>query len=151
AYIEGKSAADLAVEYSVLGLTGVNIPIEKWQPLHSIAWAKVMAYGLSDNFDRELELAKLYKAMPDKTEAIDKYYAMAYPFDNRQTILTAEDMPIKPDAVAYSAPPIVAPGTDFSGVQTTLVGDVRDVVPSGLGLGSNNWVISGKLTASGKP
>jgi len=157
AYIAGKSGPDLAVEYSVLGVRGINIPIEKWQPLHSIAWAKVMAWSLSGNLEHELELADLYKKFgADNRDMVDKYYAPPYPFDQRQTIVTAEDLPIKPEpAQAVQNIPVIAPGTDLNGIQTTLVGSVpHDFGPifgKETGVGSNNWVISGKLTQSGKP
>ncbi len=155
AYIAGKSGADLAVEYSVLGLRGINIPIEQWQPLHSIAWAKAMAYTLSGNFDTELTLARLYKELgQDYKTLIDTYVALPYPFDQRQTIVTADDLPIKPEAPKVALAPVVAPGTDFGDVQTTLVGNLDPTLGMsfiGSGIGSNNWVVSGKLTQSGKP
>src|SRR5262245_8481261 len=151
AYIEGKSGADLAIEYSLLGVRGINIPIEEWEALDSVAWAKVMAWSLSGNFEDELELADLYRKLPDR-DMVDKYYAPAYPFGERPTILGAEDLPIRPEVTVRNAP-VVAPGTDLSTIQTALVGGTpRDFAPifgKGGGIGSNNWAISGKLTASG--
>ncbi len=160
AYIEGKSGPDLAIEYSLLSVRGINIPIEKWEPLHSVAWAKVMSWSLSGNLDNELELSDLYKKLGN--DLVDKYYAPPYPFDQRPTIITAEDLPIKPESIVRSLPdrlanraPLIAPGTDLSDIQTALIGGVpRDFAPifgKGADIGSNNWVISGKLTASGKP
>ncbi len=152
AYVEGKSGSDLAVEYSLLTVRGINIPIEKWQPLDSVAWAKVMSWSLSGNLSTELELANLYKSFP--RDMIDKYYAPPYPFDQRPTIVTADDLPIQPAAVVRNVP-AVAPGTDLSNIQTTLAGGVTanfaPIFGKGTDIGSNNWVIGGKLTQSGKP
>jgi penicillin amidase len=155
AYLAGKSGPDLAIEYTLLGVTGINIPIEPWQPLDSVAWAKVMAWSLSGNLQNELELAALYKKFgPDHKDLIDGYYAPPYPFDQRQTIVMAEDLPIPPSQTSQHVP-VVAPATDLTDIQTTLVGgvpwDFGPIFGKQTGIGSNNWVISGKLTASGKP
>lgn len=154
AYIAGKTGSDLAIEYSLLGVRGINIPIEKWEPLHSAAWTLAMAYNLSGNMDDELELATLYKKLGN--DMVDKYYAPPYPFDQRLTILNAEDLPIQPGSAAVVRnAPLVAPGTDLTTIQTTLVGgaspDLGLSFGRGIGIGSNNWVISGKRTQSGKP
>ncbi len=154
AYIAGKSGPDLAIEYALLGVRGINIPIEKWEPLHSAAWTLAMAYNLSGNMDEELELATLYQKLD--RDMVDKYYAPPYPFDQRLTILNAEDLPIQPDSAALVRHvPVVAPGTDLSHIQTTLVGgatpDLGLSLGRGIGIGSNNWVISGKHTQSGRP
>jgi penicillin amidase len=158
AYIDGKSGPDLAVQYTLLSVRGINIPIEKWEPLHSIAWGKAMAWSLGDNLDHELSFAELYKKFgPDAQELVDKYLYPPYPFDKRQTIITADDLPIRTEPVTarLASAPVVAPGTDLSNVQTMLVGELSPeyglLFGKGTGVGSNNWVISGKLTASGKP
>jgi penicillin amidase len=154
AYIAGKSGPDLAIEYSLLGVRGINIPIEKWEPLHSAAWTLAMAYNLSGNMDDELELATLYNKLGK--DMVDRYYAPPYPFDQRLTILNAEDLPIQPNSAAIVRNvPMIAPGTDLSHIQTTLVGgaspDLGLPFGRGIGIGSNNWVINGKHTQSGKP
>jgi penicillin G amidase len=160
AYISSKTGPDLALEYSVLAVRGINIPIEQWEPLHSVAWGKVMAWDLSDNLDMELDLAKLYKTVADHPELgitaadVDKVVASPYP-DALPTILKADELPIKPDPVKAYNVPVVAPSTDLSHVQTQLVGEVpSDFSVSGgkdAGFGSNNWVIGGLRTQSGKP
>src|SRR5438477_13135842 len=44
AYIAGKSGPDLAVQYSILAIKGINIPIEEWSPIETIAWGKAMSW-----------------------------------------------------------------------------------------------------------
>ena len=155
AYIGGKSGSDLAVEYSVLAVKGINIPIEKWSPLDTIAWGKAMSWLLSGNLDNELLRTDLYKKLgPDAKSMVDDYYMPPYPYDQRQTILTAEELQIKPQETIM-LPPVVAPGTDLSHLATTLVGntpfDFDPINGKHLKGASNNWVIGGKLTQSGKP
>jgi penicillin amidase len=155
AYIAGKSGPDLAVEYSVLGIKGIKIPIEKWEPLHTLAWGKAMSWLLSGNLDSELERANLYKKLgPDAKAMVDNYYAAPFPYDHVPTIVTADDLPIKPQTTVM-IPPVVAPGTDLNNIQTTLIGnlpfDYDPINGKHLMGASNNWVIGGKLTQSGKP
>src|SRR5260221_1495343 len=160
AYIAGKSGPDLAVEYSVLAVKGVNIPIEKWQPLDSLAWGKVMGWSLGDDLDSELERTLLYQKLgADGHDIVDNYYNATYPYDSRQTILRADEvLPLKPDAPQpqrISAAPVTAPEVDLSNVQTALVGGLPGDFGPFLGrsgaFASNNWVIGPKLTQSGKP
>ncbi|HVO42377.1 MAG TPA: penicillin acylase family protein, partial [Aggregatilineales bacterium] len=148
AYLAGKSGPDLAVEYSILGLKGIRIPIEKWQPVHTLAYGKSMAWYLSGNMNSELDHTTLYKTLDPQW--VDQFYDPPYPFDRQHTILRADDLPDRIGTEVKSNS-----GGEWADVQTALVGGYRpgDFSPfgSGLGVGSNNWAISGKLTASGKP
>jgi penicillin amidase len=156
AYLGGKSGPDLAVEYSLLGLNGVNINIEPWQPLDSVSWSIVMSWSLGENLDIELELAQLYQKFGSKDSyLIDQNYIPPYPYDQHQSIILPDELPIKADTTTVRAVPFVAPGTDLSNVQTALAGslphDFGSILGMNTGAVSNNWVISGKKTESGKP
>src|ERR1041385_2975395 len=63
AYILNRPASQLAFEYNLLGITGVNIPIEPWTPIDSLVWAKVMSWDLSGNRSNELLRSTLYKKL----------------------------------------------------------------------------------------
>ena len=148
AYIVGKSGGDLAVEYSLLGVRGVNIPIEPWEPLHSLAWAQVMAWGLSGNMGDEIDWVTLVADHgQDQTEAMLEFLAPDYPTDH-PTILADDDLPVAPAPVvtqrAHSLP------ADLSHIETRLIGAPPDLGQE-FGLGSNNWVVSGDLTTTGLP
>jgi penicillin amidase len=149
AYIGGKSGPDLAFEYSVLAVKGVNIPIEKWEPLDTVAYGKALAWYLGGNMTAELDRVDLYKKVGQ--DFTDTFYAPPYPFDSHATILNADDLPGKMAAAAT----IDSDAAAWRDVQTTLVGglDPRQSFLFGhdRGVGSNNWVISGKLTTTGKP
>lgn len=148
AYIGGKHGGELALEYTLLGLTGVHIPIEPWTPLDTAAWAKVMAWDLGGNANyeyqrmllaEELSLEMLADLFPD------------YPFDARPTILTAADLPLSGDSLRASG---AAPALAAVSPPPTLAGGTAAMAllpPQGAGIGSNNWVISGSNTASGQP
>ena len=65
AYAEGVNAylaeqsGPPGLEFSVLGLTGVNFEPEPWDPVDTIAWGKVMAWDLGGNMSSELRNARL--------------------------------------------------------------------------------------------
>ncbi len=46
AYIMNREPGKLALEYSILGLTGIKIKIEPWTPVDSLVFAKMMAWDL---------------------------------------------------------------------------------------------------------
>jgi penicillin G amidase len=150
AYILNRSASELAFEYNVLGLTGVNIPIEPWTPLDTAVWTKVMAWDLSGNRGEELlrsELAGDYGS--DMADA----YLPDFPYGEKPTIIQPEDIP---ETGAFDLQPINSTDTaGIIGVETQFAGnfDVNTglIFGSGSGIGSNNWVVSGDLTESGMP
>jgi penicillin amidase len=148
AYITSRDKSALALEYNVLGLNGVNITVEPWTPVDSLVWAKVMAWNLSGNMDNELLRSKLYDTVGQQ---MTDEYAPTFPFGKKPTILRDEDLPIS-DASA-SAQPSIANGV--IGADTTLIHDMSDSAIALLhhdsSVGSNNWVVSGSMTQSGKP
>ncbi len=149
AYILNRSAGQLAFEYNLLGVTGVNIAIEPWTPIDSLVWAKVMAWDLSGNRSAELLRSALYKKLGQ--EMTDEFLP-PYPYDNpdKPTILQAEDLPISDSTLKaqnIDTAGIIGASTQLAG-NINLTSDLFREVP---GIGSNNWVISGKLTKSGKP
>ena len=157
AYLNGKSGPDLAVQYSLLAFNGVSIPIEKWQPVDTIAFGNAQAWSLGGNFDEEMQRVSLYKALGDKYGApaesiVNQFLLPPYPYDQKVTILGAADLGDKLSPTLQSGERI---GPDWSQVQTHLIGNlalnVAPVFGKGDGIGSNNWVVSGKLTKSGKP
>jgi penicillin amidase len=146
AYITSRPAGKLAMEYNLLGVTGVKIEIKPWTPADSIVWAKVMSWDLSGNREDELNRSALYaKLGKDMTDEL----MSPYPFGKKPTILADEDLPITDASMKATAKE-----AGIVGVSTVLAGGLtaNDVLfQTDTSIGSNNWVISGKLTASGKP
>ena len=69
AYIEDRSPSELAAEYSILGLTGLDYTPEEWQPVDSLAWLKAMAWDLRGNMEAEVDRVLLSL---DHSEADDR-------------------------------------------------------------------------------
>src|SRR5688572_23236410 len=57
AYLGGRSATDLSLEYSLLRLQGLRYSPEAWTAVDSVAWLKVMAWDLSSNLTQEADRA----------------------------------------------------------------------------------------------
>lgn len=159
AYTNGKQGGDLAIEYSLLGVQGVSIPIEAWLPLHSVAWGNALSWDLSSNYGDELDYADAVQHMGAQADTLMRDYMLPYPLDYAPTIITKEDLPTGSSTLQLSTPTDGgASGTEsfsLQNVATALVGGASRRVNAGLGsgagIGSNNWVIAGSRTASGKP
>jgi penicillin amidase len=157
AYLYGKSSADLAVQYSLLALNGVSITVDNWQPVDTIAFGIAQSWSLSGNMDEELQRVSIYKALGDKFGApaediVNQFLIPPYPYDKKPTVLSAAELGGKISAADNLA---LATSYDWSNVETNLIGNVplnyAPIFGKGAGIGSNDWVVSGKLTKSGKP
>lgn len=135
----------LPPEFVILGFKP-----EPWRPADSLVWAKMMAWNLGDSWGDDLFRATLAdKLGPERAAEL----LPEYPADG--PIILPPDAPIP---AAASAPQAAAGGEAFAsaaGDYTALL-QVRDTLRANLGLGgknigSNNWVVNGARTASGKP
>ncbi len=54
AYLAEHDGTDLAVEYGLLRLTGLDYTPEPWTPADSLSWLKAMAWDLRGNMDEEI-------------------------------------------------------------------------------------------------
>lgn len=151
AYLESREPEALAVEYGVLGLTGVTVEITPWTAVDSIIWGKVMALDLSGNQSGERRLSRVYAAVDP---ALIEDWLVEWPYGDKPTILSAEDLPISDESLSAALPPV---GAGIVGLDTTLAGgfEVEQLaalgLPVGDGIGSNNWVAGGSMTESGQP
>lgn len=146
AYITSRSAGELAFEYNALGVTGVTIAIEPWQPLDTLVWTKVMSWDLGGNMSDERAIAALTERLGEELFAD---FAPPYPYGEKPTVTQPEDLPPAGESFAvHTSPeagrPIV---TDFTGN----FADTGLAFGKGDGIGSNNWVVAGAKSTSGKP
>jgi penicillin G amidase len=148
AYIMNRAPADLALEYNVLGLNGINISIEPWTPVDTLVWGKFMAWNLSQNEEFEITRAQLYEAIGQQ---MTDEWAPPWPFGEKPTILQPEDLPISDTSPTAQT----SPETVFAGMETSLA-DTDNVLdqwgfPRDSGIGSNSWVAGGNMTETGMP
>lgn len=112
-------------------LTGAPAP-EAWQPADSIGWQTMMAWDLAANWSQEVLRMRLAQRL---TYAQINEFLPPYPSDS------------------------VLPTQDYTQLYRSLPGltghllKVADIAPPSRvdGMGSNNWVVSGARTETGKP
>lgn len=155
-YVERQDAAELALEYTVLGLS-VDLPeIEPWTPVDSIVWLKAMAWDLVANYEQELQRAQAYRAIGDIGRVEELF--PDYPYDARSPIvepgasssgLVAENAAAREPEAAYTDSVLAA--ADGIEAASKALAAIPALVGRGDGVGSNSFVLSGEFTASGKP
>jgi penicillin amidase len=131
AYVAGVNAwiglGRLPVEFTLL-----RYKPEPWTAADSLSWGKMMAWTLSVNWESELLRSQLIARLGAEKAA------QLEPIDYKD------------------APYVMPPGTDYTTISQLAsqraAAAGRFTGPAARqGLGSNNWVISGSRTASGKP
>ncbi|MEU9135931.1 penicillin acylase family protein [Streptomyces sp. NPDC048404] len=162
AYLEGRSAKEISLEYAALGFTNDYTPT-RWTPVDSVAWLKAMAWDLRGNMQEEIDRSLMTSRLGPKQIA-DLY--PDYPYSRNKTIVRegAYDSVTGTYSSSGAASTSTA-GTGLtggtaapSGFQSQLSGlyKVLDDLPTavgvnGNGIGSNSWVVAGSHTITGKP
>ncbi|MGB6295535.1 MAG: penicillin acylase family protein [Rivularia sp. (in: cyanobacteria)] len=159
AYLANHQGSALSLEYTVLKLLNRNYKPEPWQPIHSILWGKVMAYDLSTNLGDEIERSILLKSFPEAR--IDELFPL-YPQDFPVIVSNFHNLEKKEKSLEkVAAKEIINTTEDRISLQNITpslksiasnVSAIEEILGStGMGVGSNSWTISGKLTSTGKP
>lgn len=133
AYADGVNAFlaqagnKLPLEFRILGFQP-----EAWTPIDSLVFAKLVAWGLSNNYEHELIVAQLAEVI-----SWDKVLSILPDYPGPDVI---------PDANRVAGLPEAARGLlDLHRDVSDLAGFVRP------DQGSNAWVVGGSHTASGQP
>lgn len=131
AYSAGVDAAVAAAQALPLELQLLRIEPEPWTPADSLAIGKLIALGFSTNMEAELYRADLIARVgPEKAARLEPRYPQGSP--------VAAD-----------------PGVPWSGDALGVIAQLQAVREAiGLGgppAGSNNWVVSGDRSVTGKP
>jgi penicillin amidase len=118
-------------EFVILG-----IQPEPWEPVDSLAWATMMAWDLGGNWSTELLRLRLALQMP-----VERIHQLLPPYPGEKPLPTMDFADfyrsLKLDGAstvtAWQRLPEIAPESGIEGV------------------GSNNWVVAGSHTTTGKP
>lgn len=100
---------------------------EPWTPADSVSWMKMMAWDLGGNWRNELLRMRLAKTLP---------LARIHQF-----------LPPYPGEAPIAIPDL----KELYGTLQREAAQLARFAPDNEGLGSNNWVVSGARSASGKP
>lgn len=151
AYLANRAPVEVSLEYAILtGLLNRAYVIEPWQPIHTLTWAKAMAWDLRGNMSAEIARAILLQTLTP--EQVDELYP-PYPAEHPRIVpvLNAGAATIslpRPQTAAPAAPGSLSALRQAS-ANLALLNDVLG--PGGSGIGSNSWAVSGERTVSGKP
>jgi len=129
AYID-QHRGQLPLEFVILGFEPAP-----WQLADTLVWAKMMAWNLSGNWESELLRARLIQALgEEKTAELVPHYPTAGPFI------------VPPEVKRYGSL-----GTPDLSAYHAMVQSIGLAPGLSAGLGSNNWVVAGSRTTTGKP
>ena len=148
AYTAGMNAAIRLKKYP-LEFTVLGFQPEPWTDVDSVAWAKLLAYDLGGNWQDEVTGQRAVQQLG--AAGLDMVLP-PYP-SGAPTILQAEELK---QPGAGQTPPLAPVTADLpAGVLTQLHAQLQAAASLGFvnapGKGSNDWVIGGQRTASGKP
>ena len=171
AYLAEHQGSALSLEYTVLKFLNPGYKPEPWQVVHSLTWGKVMAYDLGRNFDSEIERAILLKTLsPTQVEELFPPYPKELPvilpefhqggggkIQNSKLVLSAVEVfkiqNYSDSSLFTQSPNVFAEAITpaLESITKPMMALEKLIGPTGIGIGSNNWVISGERTATGKP
>jgi penicillin G amidase len=149
AYAKGVNAfiekGNLPLEFTIL-----RYRPEPWKPEDSLVWQKMMAFDLSDNWQGEKDQAALVAKLGQEKAA-----RMHSPYPKLgRTILSSADLAqsdlLKDQESTKKSQVKVNPQNLERLNQLSRVVASLNLEPFD-GKGSNNWVVSGRFTQSGKP
>ena len=162
AYLSGRSAADLSLEYSLLRVQGLRYRPATWTAVDSVAWLKVMAWDLSANLTQEADRA-IISGKLGAARAANLF--PRYPLENDfAPIVRRGDVvgeAFDPTASQSSARPFpsglsndqLRKGTSVLQSAAKIDQTIPHVFGSvavEAGTGSNAWAVSGSHTESGE-
>ncbi len=131
AFCAGVNAAAVEARSRPAELQALRLSFEPWRPADMLSTTKLLAFGLSTNWERELLRADMARELgPERAAILDPTYPVGNPVASR-------------------------PGAGFEGPGLRMVEQI-DRVRESLGLaveasGSNNWAVSGARSESGSP
>jgi penicillin amidase len=156
AYLDSHSLGRISVEYTLLGLGGLDYHPEHWTAVDSVAWLKAMAWDLRGNMDDEIGRA-LSEAAVGEERAAQLY--PDYPYAEHAPIVgqgAVVDGVFEQDATTTGTrnptrPPYLAAQ---GGLLARLDRDLHRMpawLGRGEGVGSNSWVVDGAHSSTGEP
>jgi len=149
AYITSRDSSDLALEYGILNLIGIDIKIKPWTPADTLVFSKLIAWDMGPRFRTEEIRSKLYELIGQ--EMTDQWLTPSWPYTESPTIIKPEELSSREPVRSTKAGNAPRPSdTDVLTTEITLP-DMGLGFGYGQGIGSNNWVVGGSMTESGKP
>ena len=147
AYLLDRAGTELSLEYGILKILNPSYKPEAWTPINTLTWAKSMAWDLGGNMVNEIDRAILLKTLSiDQVNELYPLYSADHPVI----------VPVIGENVFQNQP---SPKIPYAETPDEILNNLSDKISSltallgtnGADIGSNNWVVSGSLTDTGKP
>jgi penicillin G amidase len=123
----------------------LGVPAEKWTPQDSLAWSIMMSWDLGGNWNSELLRLRMALTLP-----VERVNELIPPYPGEKPLATADYAAMFRDMKLGGA--LAAPGSTRTAHLPWMDVLLAAAPPSGIeGVGSNNWVVAGTHTATGKP
>jgi penicillin G amidase len=121
----------------------LGLSVEDWTPVDSLAWAIMMAWDLGANWSTELLRARLALTLP-----VERVNELLPPYPGQAPLVTADYAALMRSLKLGGS--LAALSRSLSIRQIDHLQAIAP--PSGVeGVGSNNWVLAGSQTTTGKP
>jgi penicillin amidase len=146
AFIGAHHGRELPIEFTILGFEP-----EPWRPEDVLVWAKMMAWNLGDNWDKELLRTKLNARIGvDKAAQLMPAYTADGPIILPDGSALSQVASHKSQVAAWSG------ACDLRSATCDQLLAINRTIEDSLGLGgtaigSNNWVIGRARTTTGMP
>ncbi len=148
AWLDRTPPGQRGIQYTLLGLQGVDRDPESWTIADSLTMIRVLGWDLRHDVDDEADRAVLSAILPP--ERVDQLYP-PFRFDEMGTILTEEDLVqsgLTGAPTAGSAAAVPAQALPALASAAAAIRSASGASPDG-GVGSNSWVVSADRTESG--
>jgi len=147
AYLSDHNGTALSLEYGILKILNPKYKPEAWTPVNTLTWAKSMAWELGGNMNNEIDRAILLKTLT--IDEVNELYPV-YSTNNPVIVPTIGEKVFQDQSTTKTTyidtPDVLLKNlSDNISRLTALLGE------NGTEIGSNNWVVSGSLTDTGKP
>lgn len=148
AYLADHSGTEISLEYLFLNILNSNYTPAPWEALNTVTWAKAMAWDLRGNLDNEIQRAILLKTLsPERiAELFPEYPGDAPVIVPDFSLASASEQPNAASQMPAELSGLLA----LLNQRTTSLDSLLGGDPNA-DLGSNSWVVSGDLSATGAP